>query len=466
MQKIFDEVSSLDKKCYDKFSLSEDLLMEHAALALKCEVNNKIKSYNSTILIVCGVGNNGADGLALARLLQDEYLNIIVYTPFEVKSKMAKLQLERLKLLGVNTTNSLRKVFDIDCVVDSLFGSGLNKPLKKEAIDILEKINSIEAYKIACDIPSGVDNNGEIKNSAFKADVTVTMGALKTSLLTDGAKEFTGIIKKANLGLSSSCYENQTDMYLLEQKDLKLPFRDNINTHKGNYGHACVVIGCKKGAGVIASSAAFSFGAGLVTAIVHEELQLPYYIMQSHNLPSNVTAIALGMGLGLYDKNELKKILNTNVAKVIDADLFYEKLLLDYLNQEIVLTPHPKEFCSLLKLTKLADIDIDTLQSNRFKYVKLFCKKYPKVTLLLKGANVIISQNNKVYVNCLGTSALSKGGSGDVLSGLIVALLAQGYSFLQSAINASLAHTLAAKNFKSNNYALNPEDLIEGIKNL
>lgn len=466
MRNIFNEVGSLDKKCYEKFSLNEELLMEHAALALKKDIKKNIKAFDSSVLIVCGVGNNGADGVTLARLLQNEYKNIHIYIPFELKSQMAILQYKRLKLLGLNCIKDLNKVKKVDCIVDCLFGSGLNKPLNEETNTIIDKLNEFNSYKIACDIPSGIDNKGVIKTTAFKANKTITMGALKLSLFTDSSKEYIGKLKVANLGVSDIIYENDSNMFLLEKKDLKLPFRDTKNSHKGSFGHACVVVGCKKGAGVIASNAAFNFGAGLVTAIVHEELQLPYYIMQSHKLPSNVTAIALGMGLGLYDKNELKQILNTNVAKVIDADLFYEELLLDYLNQEIILTPHPKEFCSLLSLAKLADIDIDTLQNNRFEYVKMFCKKYPKVTLLLKGANVIICQNDKLYVNTLGTSALSKGGSGDVLSGLIVALLAQGYNYLQSAINASLAHTLVAKKFQGNNYALTPKDLIKGIKSL
>ena len=104
------------------------------------------------------------------------------------------------------------------------------------------------------------------------------------------------------------------------------------------------------------------------------------------------------------------------------------------------------------------------MQDNRFLYVEKFCKIYPKVTLLLKGANVIISKNEKIYVNIFGSSKLSKGGSGDVLSGLIASLLAQGYTSLEAAINASLAHTISAKKYKNNNYSMSPQDIIKGIK--
>ncbi|RXJ84835.1 NAD(P)H-hydrate dehydratase [Arcobacter sp. CECT 8985] len=466
MKNVFNEVSTLDKKCYEKFMLSEDLLMEHAALALKNEIENILNHYDSTILIICGVGNNGADGITLARLLQNKYKNIILYLPFGVKSNMAKLQLQRDNTLGIKEVNSIKDLQNVDLIVDCLFGSGLNKPLNEDAKQIISNLNEINSYKIACDVPSGINNNGYVYDVAFKADVTITMGAAKLSLLTDIAKEYIGKLKIADLGISSFMYENKTNNYLLEQKDLVLPLRNQKDSHKGTYGHACIIVGSKKGAGILASDAAFNFGAGLVTALVHEEIQMPYYLMQSHKVPDNATAIAIGMGLGIYDKNEIKKILDLNIKKVVDADLFYDELILDYLDKNVVLTPHPKEFCSLLKLSNIANIDVNKLQEDRFKYVKEFSNKYPDVTLLLKGANVIISHNNEIYINTLGTSVLSKGGSGDILSGLIVSLLAQGYTCLNSAINASLAHTISAKKYNYNNYSLTPNDLIKGIKNI
>ena len=188
--------------------------------------------------------------------------------------------------------------------------------------------------------------------------------------------------------------------------------------------------------------------------------------MQTHFISENCTAIAIGMGLGKYEVDEVKKILAKDIPLIIDADLFYSKLILDVLDKQLVLTPHPKEFVSLLILCEIADISINELQNNRFKYVEKFCKKYPKVVLLLKGTNVLIAQNNKLYVNTQGTAVLSKGGSGDVLSGLIGSLLAQGYTCLDAAISASLAHSQAGLSYKKNNYSLLPEDLIEGVKSL
>lgn len=461
MQKLFDEVNSLDKRCYEEFLLSEDLLMEHAASSMALYICENFSHLNS-ILIVCGSGNNGADGIALARLLHTKF-NVNLYLGSPLKSSMAKLQLQRVQALGVNIVEELTLC---DITVDCLFGTGLNKALNENYINLINILNSYTSIKIACDIPSGINFLGQIDSIAFEADTTITMGALKTSLFTDAAKDYTGEIIVSNLGVQRELYEIESNKYLLEESDMKLPFRNKKNSHKGSYGHLNVVAGCKKGAGMIAAKAGFGFGAGLVSVVCHETLDLPYHIMQSHFISENCTAIAIGMGLGKYETEEIKKILAKPIPKIIDADLFHDELICEFLDQDIVLTPHPKEFCSLLRICKVAEISIEELQNNRFKYVEMFCKKYPNVVLLLKGSNVIISKNEKIYINTFGSAVLAKGGSGDVLSGLIGSLLAQGYSSMDATITASLAHTIASKNYCKNNYSLIPSDLVEEIRKL
>ena len=461
MQKIFDEVNSLDKRCYEKFFLSEDLLMEHAASSMALYISENYLHLNS-ILIVCGSGNNGADGITLARLLHTKF-NVKLFLASSPKSPISELQLKRVEALGLEIVDALSPA---DIIVDCLFGTGLNKPLNEDSINIINTLNSYDSIKIACDIPSGINNIGQVESIAFEADITITMGALKTSLFTDVSKDYVGEIIVANLGVQRNIYEIESNKYLLEKSDMKLPFRDKKNSHKGNFGHLNVIAGCKKGAGIIAANAAFGFGSGLVSIVCHENFELPYHIMQTHFISENCTAIAIGMGLGKYETEEIRKILNKNVAKIIDADLFYDELICEVLEQELVLTPHPKEFISLLKLCNIANITIDELQNNRFLYVEKFCEKYPKVVLLLKGANVIIAQDKKIFVNTFGSAVLSKGGSGDVLSGLIGSLLAQRYKPLDATISASLAHTLAARNYEKSNYSLIPSDLIEEVRKL
>ncbi len=461
MKKVFKKVNLLDQKCYQDYALSEDLLMEHAAMGLKDHIPNDANS----ILIVSGAGNNGADGIALARILSGE-IKVDLYIPMGAKSKMAKLQLQRANRVNIQPITKIYKEYDV--IIDALFGSGLSRELDKNSQELIIQLNQKSGYKIACDIPSGINIEGQIESEAFEANITVTMGSPKTALYSDSAKDFVGDIVTIDLGVSSKYYEQESDTFLLEKSDLKLPFRDKKNCHKGDFGHLCVVAGKKQGAAVIAAKAAYTFGAGLVTVVENEPYKLPYELMSSTTLPHKSSAICIGMGLGnQYDSKYLKSfLLDHNLPMLIDADLFYNKIILEILEQDndIVITPHPKEFASLLSLIHNKNITISDIQSDRFGYAREFSIKYPKTALVLKGANTLIAHEGKIYIQSFGTNALSKGGSGDVLGGLIASLLAQKYSPLDASITGSIAHALSAKNFNKNNYSLSPLDIIEGIK--
>ena len=461
MQKLFDDINFLDSRCYEQFKLSEEILMEHAAYAMFRFISDNF-SKDSSVLIVCGSGNNGADGIALARLLQNDF-NVKLYIDSPPKSDLAKLQLERADAVNVTMID---EIVDSEIIVDSLFGSGLNRELKEAHLKLIQKLNSLNGEKIACDIPSGLMQDGTLSSNVFNADTTITMGALKKSLYSDMAKDLVGDIIVANLGISRTIYETNSNWNLLDLNDLKLPYRTAKNSHKGTYGHIALLCGEKEGASIISASAALNFGAGLATLIMHENIQVPYEIMKSNTLPKNSTAICVGMGLGnSFDSNDLQNMLiDSNLPLLIDADLFYNPIITELIKKKsIVITPHPKEFVSLLKYTNVADIDVKELQNSRFKYTEMFSSLYPDVVLLLKGANPIIAHKNMFYINPHGTNKLSKGGSGDVLSGMIGALLAQGYSALDATINGSLAHTSAAKRVTKNSYALTPSDLIGEI---
>ncbi len=461
MKHVYQEVATLDKKCYDDYHLSEDLLMEHAAMGLR----NAIPKEARSILIASGPGNNGADGIALARMCEGAFERVELYLPFGVRSNMAKLQLERARKVGVTVVEDIDEA---DVVVDCIFGSGLSKPLDERTQSIVTALNDLEGYKIACDIPTGVDSSGNVQNVAFTADTTVTMGAYKIALFNDVAKDYCGEIVPVDLGVDSTLYESETDTFLIEKCDLKLPLRHKSNCHKGNFGHLNVIAGKKAGAGIIAAEAAYAFGAGLVTVVENEPYTVPYELMSSTTLTHNVTAICIGMGLGnQFDNDYLSKfLLGHNLPVLIDADLFYHEILCDVLEKKknLVLTPHPKEFASLLKITGQGNVTTAEIQSDRFGYTRAFSRKYPDLVLVLKGANTLIAHREKIYIQPFGSNVLSKGGSGDVLGGLIASLLAQGYDLLDAAISGSIAHALSARNFSKNNYALRPGDLIEGVK--
>ncbi|WP_428738487.1 NAD(P)H-hydrate dehydratase [Sulfurimonas sp.] len=454
MQNIFDEISSLDRRCYDEFALSEDILMEHAADGMANFIKNKFPQQNE-VLIICGSGNNGGDGLALSRLLHKDY-NVKVYLVKEPKSEMAKLQLKRCQKLGVTFTDT---IYEADIVVDAILGTGFQGELDKTLANTLEVMNSFESKRIACDVPSAYK---------FKADFTLTMGALKKSLFEDFAKDYVGEIHVIDLGVSRKIYELNSNVQLLDENDLKLPHRSEQNTHKGSYGHLAVVSGEKTGASVLSAKAAFRFGTALVTLLSNENIGAPFEIMQSHQLPATVSAIALGMGLGVeFSQSELERFVNNKLPLLLDADIFYHPLLGTLLQRkDVVITPHPKEFCKILECCEIAEIGVEELQKDRFTYAQKFSQKFLEVTLVLKGANVIISQGEEVFVNPHGSNVLAKGGSGDVLAGLIAGLLAQGYSSLEAAINGSLAHTKLAKSYNGADFSLTPTDLINGIGKL
>ena len=456
MQRVFEEVGSLDKRCYDTFGLTEDILMEHAAEGMAKYIRSNFTN-NASVIIVVGSGNNGADGIALARLLHGDFQVQLLHAK-EPKSPMAKLQKKRADALGVAETTEL---FTCDIIVEAIVGTGFSGTFNNELSELIKTLNKNSAYKIACDIPS----------PGFKAQRTFTMGALKKALYLDTIKDFTGEIEVIDLGIARSLYEKESNWHLLELQDSKLPSRNKEDSHKGSYGHLGVISGEKFGAGVLCAMAAMRFGVGLTTLVGYEKehfLHIPHSLMYAHKLPQNITALAIGMGLGSeFSAEEIKAFFEHKLPLLVDADLFHKSVILDILQRkDVVLTPHPKEFVSLLHQTQLADISIQTLQNNRFQYVELFCKHYPDVTLLLKGANVLIGQKETFFINPHGSAKLAKGGSGDVLSGLIASLLAQGYSPLEAAINGSLAHTKLAINYKDADFSLTPDDLIAGIGKL
>ena len=463
MQKIFTEVKSLDKRCYNELYLSEDVLMEQASMALANEVRENTKE-GDRVLFVCGSGNNGADGITAARILAKE-LNVSVYIPIGVKSEMAELQLKRLRALHVKVVTS---VIDAELYVDALFGSGLVRDLSENISLIVGQMNSKKAKKIACDVPTGIDCEGKVKSVCFEADITVTMGALKESLFSDDAKEYVGEIKVANLGVSRVNYETKQSSLLLEESDMKLPYRDKRTVNKGDFGHVVVISGHKEGASRLSAISAFNFGAGLVTLAGKNRNNMPLCIMNSEILPKKFSVVIAGMGLGnIYGDEKLRDFLLLHVKPlVIDADLLHNKIVKEVLEkkEDVVLTPHPKEFASLLKTLGIAEISTKDVQTDRFKWAREFSKHYPKAVLVLKGANTIITKADELYVNSTGTSKLAKGGSGDVLAGMIGSLMSQSYSPLEAALSASLAHAKVAKNCKCASFGLTPEDLCEGIK--
>ncbi|MFT2703020.1 NAD(P)H-hydrate dehydratase [Helicobacter pylori] len=464
MLSVYEKVKALDKRVLEEFNLSEDILMENAAMALERAVLQNA-SLGAKVIILCGGGDNGGDGYALARRLAGRF-KTLVFEMKLAKSPMCQLQKERAKKVGVVIKTWEEKNEDLECdvLIDCVVGSNFKGEL--EPFLNFESLSQKARFKIACDIPSGIDSKGRVDKRAFKAHMTISMGAIKSCLLSDRAKDYVGELKVGHLGVFNQIYEIPTDTFLLEKSDLKLPLRDKKNAHKGDYGHAHILLGKHSGAGLLSALSALNFGSGVVSVQALEceitSSNKPLELVFCEKFPNPLSAFALGMGLEGFPK-DFNKWLELAPC-VLDAGVFYHKEVLQALEKEVVLTPHPKEFLSLLKLVGI-NISMLELLDNKLEIARDFSQKYPKVVLLLKGANTLIAHQGQVFINILGSVALAKAGSGDVLAGLILSLLSQNYTPLDAAINASLAHAIASLEFK-NNYALTPLDLIEKIKRL
>ena len=502
MESLFFDTRELDKQAREKFNLSEELMMENAACGLEKYVNSLLRENyeyvinKPAVLILCGKGNNGADGYALARRFCCERLNIFVLDFEEPKTQLGILQKERAVTAGVQFIKPAdlsyfldQNSIDVKIVVDCIFGIGFHGQLSAEIEDVINQINQLNenVKKVSCDVPTGLDINGNASGTVFKADLTVTMGAKKICLYSDKAKDFTGTVCEVHLGIHPSKYKDfDTDgkYYLLSEKDMELPERKIENANKGSFGHTAIFCGEKIGAGVIAGKAALKFGSGLVTLISDkkhefENRMVPFELMTSEKVPEKCNSIAIGMGFGRTEKiGFLNDYLNDkNMSFVLDADVFYNREIVEFLEkfegmgkiqyrENLVLTPHPKEFASLLNMCGFGDFDTNYVIENRLELVRKFCEKYKGVVLLLKGANSVIGRQNDSEFTCLinpiGSVALSKAGSGDVLSGMIASLMAQKQNAFEAAKNGSLAHAAASQKFVEK-YALTPFELIEKL---
>lgn len=551
MQNIYTDTRVLDRAAVSRFGLTEDILMENAARALENEVVRACTDRTADIrvncspvsecrvLIAAGGSDNGGDGWALARRLnggtiEDFSCSVAVLEVFPPKSQACMRQAERARSAGVPVIRNFSRtdfIKNYHVIVDCIFGSGFHGPLNDKIEKLIAALNKADCSKIACDVPSGIDSKG-CGTTAFCADITVCMGALKTALFSDFAKNHTGKIITAPLGIPSSLFESggksgknakaaelaqisataepvapaafgseMPAAFLLEASDMRLPERLLSSVHKGDFGHAAVYTGEKPGAGIIAACAAFRCGAGLVSLVspagqsapavkagqnALPPYAIPPYLMQSADLPEKTSAVAAGMGFGRNDDwgaaeraAALCALLNErrSLPCVLDADLFYcaeIKQLLKARPSGLVLTPHPKEFQSLLSLCGLANISVEQIVKNRLELVKDFCSAHPGAVLLLKGANMTIGfcpeksgkktgRKNEVYINTFGMPCLAKGGSGDVLAGLVCAFLAQKYEPLDAAIQGSLL-LAASSRLQKSSYSSTPFTLIQSLE--
>lgn len=461
------EVRKAENRVFTELGIPTLLLMEHAALAVTEKLAQRFgRTLSKTSgLILVGPGNNGADGMAVARLLHSKgvkAIRIAVLPEGKVnkpKGELWQFQYGLCEKLGIPTSFD-EPSWEQDWVVDALYGSGFQGPLGEVAGRWLSQANQAQSFRLAVDIPSGLNGEtGVASPQTFQAHETVTFAYAKTGLATCDGPEHTGRLNVAFIQIPRSFAEVSRSRFLFRPWSEIWPKRSS-NTHKGTFGSVRVIAGIPQmeGATVLSALAALRMGSGLARVVAPKaqwnELRIklpPEVLLTDQLMESTDSAIVIGPGLG-RDPSQwslLESLLQSSIALVIDADAIHllsdnataAKSLLEKRGQQgtnTILTPHPKEASSLL------GCDTDHVQANRYAACEHIAQEWTS-TVVLKGSGTVIADRERTVVNGTGNAALAKGGTGDVLSGIIASWMGQGVPpFLAAALGCYL-HGKAAE---------------------
>lgn len=470
-------------------------LMERAAGKCSGWMLKHIEKHRK-FFVFAGPGNNGGDGIAVARQLAANGREVTLFL-VKISDKLstdAQVNLERIYKQGAVSVHEIEKNGNLpqlpegSVVVDGLFGSGLNRPLEGFPADVVKHLNTQSATRIAIDIPSGLfgeDNSGNDFGAIFRADYTLTFQFPALSFFFPEHEPFVGDWKVFSIGLSQEKIdEMESPYFLVTENHIREHIKKRLRfAHKGDFGHVLMICGGygKMGAAVLASRAALKTGSGLVTAHVPK---LGYEIMQTaapevmmsidisdiifSQVPdlSGFTTVGTGPGLGM--RSNTKKALENLLEKsdrplVLDADalniLAEHRELLDKLPENSILTPHPKEFERLTR--KVND------HYSRIQLQQEFAQSH-KVVLVLKGGNTSIAMpDGTVFFNTTGDPGMATAGSGDVLTGVVTSLLGQSYTSTEAAVIGVYIHGLAGNlaSSESSMEAVTASDIIQHLGN-
>lgn len=477
------QVRAADNYAIKKLGIPGIVLMENASLSIFHELKELFPSAQR-IGIVCGKGNNGGDGFALARhLINDGKAVFIILigkqsdlsgdaqTNFRILQNILKLS-SSSKLKIYSSNKDLLELNKCGLIVDALLGTGTKGELKAPYGSVIEYLNKIDSLKLAVDLPSGLEIDTSIGEKVFRADLTVTLADYKTGLFYGKGYSNSGKIIKGSIGIINHYFDRLTvSNYLIEPEDalLGLPNKTK-NLHKYSNGKVYVIAGSGKypGAAALTTNSVLKAGSGsavlaypksvrsLITTKIEEAVLDTYDDMGSEalnefsfeNLKHHIDwadLLIIGPGLGRNEEtiNSVGEIIEYSSGKrvVIDADAIFalSKFGLRNFNlNNFVLTPHHAEFANLI------GVPIDKLQSDLLKYGKAFASKN-MCTLVLKGApTIVFTKDGDALINSTGNVGMAKFGSGDVLSGIIGGLSSVSANFEESTISAVYLHSLSA----------------------
>jgi len=445
-------------------------LMERAATTLFQRVKDLV-SPERKIVVFAGPGNNGGDGLVLARLMhEDGYaVRVFVVETGSVRSSEFTLNAGRLESSGVRPllladAAQFPAVGKDDVIIDAIFGTGLRRPPAGVAAEVIRHINGTDAFILSVDVPSGLfceDNSSADTDAIVKATTTITFQFPKLAFMFPGNGVFTGTWEVIDIGLHpGTISEMQTPYHYSVRESVRplLKTRGKFD-HKGILGHALLIAGSfgKAGAATLSAGAALRTGAGLVTvhtpssAVLALQAALPEAMVSPDQGNSNITALpdlepydAIGAGPGLGTDPDTASVIRSLLEKatvpvVLDADalniLSQNREWFDMLSARTLLTPHPGEF---RRLTGTDSSDFRLMEEQRAFAMRHGC------VVVLKGAHTSVAlPDGRVFFNSTGNPGMATGGSGDVLTGMITSLLAQGYDPADAAITGVYLHGLS-----------------------
>ena len=482
------QMKAADQYTIQKLGVPSLELMEHAAQAC-VQVLEDEKVDLSHVCVVCGSGNNGGDGFAIARILQNNRYSVETFcvgNP-EHYTEETQEQMHRLQECGGKITYGMPQEDSYSVVIDAVFGVGLSRKVEGRYRQVIEQMNRMRGTKFAVDIPSGLSaTTGCILGCAFKADYTVTFQLKKIGLELSQGRAMAGRVIVPDIGISTDSICEDQEIVRTAGKDIyrkMLPDRPE-DSNKGTYGRLLVIAGSKgmAGAAYLNAHAAYMTGAGLVRiytssdnrgilqTLLPEAIITTYEEYNKEELLSLLTwadSVCIGSGLGMSRLSE--KILKTVIEYVkvpclIDADglnLLAENK--NYLNQmaerRFVITPHMKE------MSRLTGTPVEELKADRIQILKDFISRY-RITCVLKDSRTLIASEEKgIRMNLTGNSAMAKAGSGDVLAGVISGWMVQGKEAEDAAELGTYIHGLSGDlaKFEKGVYSVMARDLIEYI---
>jgi len=467
------EMKSCDEYTSEHFKVPGVCLMERAALAAFYEIESRITK-NDHILIVCGNGNNGGDGLAIARMLYLNDYNVeIAFVGNEKKATdSTRIQLEIISKYNINKISDIHNIeYDsYTCIIDAIFGIGINRIIKDDYYNIIDKINNAGALIFSIDVPSGINSdNGSIMGIAIKASYTITFAYYKVGLFLFPASDYAGEIILKDIGITKHSFTFKPQIFTYSEDDLPklLPARQT-DSNKGSYGKITLFAGGRNmaGAAYLSAISAYRTGAGLVRIVTIEEnrtiLQtlVPEAVLITYeydNPDENIireiieSSSVIGCGCGLGTDSNADKIVGyvlkyTKVPCVLDADalniiakndLFNKNIIAN--SQNMIITPH------LGEMSRLCKKDIAEIKNNLIDTAAAFANNNSLCCVLKDTRTVVSSPDNPVYLNTHGTNGMATGGSGDSLCGIICGLLAQKMSINSAACTGVLLHSLAGE---------------------